>query len=114
MEPLGRISVILGFMYLVYIMFAVFAFMNAVTSVFVDNAMLASQSQQEQRIHRELEMREELSRHLEELFNEIDVDGSGMITVYELEAYLQDQRASAYFAAVGIRTSDAETIFKLF
>mmetsp|Transcript_33829 Transcript_33829/g.60197 ORF Transcript_33829/g.60197 Transcript_33829/m.60197 type:complete len:299 (+) Transcript_33829:1-897(+) len=114
MDPLSKIGWAIVLMYMVYIVFAVFAFMNAVTSVFVDNSMRATQSQQEQRIHRELEVKEETEKHLEQIFHDVDIDASGRITEEELEAYLEDQRASAYFSTLGLGRPDASTLFKLF
>lgn len=114
MDPLFRVGWAAVLMYMVYIVFAVFAFMNAVTSVFVDNSMRATQSKQEQRIHRELEVKEETERHLEQIFQDVDIDRSNKITEDELEAYLQDQRASAYFSTLGLGRPDASTLFKLF
>merc|ERR1712032_1524179 len=48
-----------------------------------------------------------------QLFQNIDCDSSGEITIHELEECLQDDQAAAYFAALEVDVSDAWTLFKL-
>merc|ERR1719487_2084336 len=47
------------------------------------------------------------------LFCEMDVDGSGCITVDEFERRLQEERVMAYFNAMKLDVSDARTLFSL-
>lgn len=114
MEPLRRIGGVYVALYLGYILFAVFAFTNVVTSVFVDSAMRASQSQQDQRIGKELEKKQQLVRDLEAIFYEVDIDGSGFISSDELEFWFADERCQAYFFALGLDNSDAKKLFSFF
>jgi len=113
-RPLEATGLLNAALYLVFIIFAVFAFLNTVTSVFVDNAMRTSQSQQDQRIQRELELKEETERQLGEIFMAVDIDGSGVIAEEELQAYLKDESAVANLATLGIDVPDAAALFRLF
>merc|ERR1719323_2120435 len=56
---------------------------------------------------------EALQRKLTQLFRDIDVDGSGHITVDELEETLQEKKSQAYLRSLGIDAVDAWTLVKL-
>merc|ERR1711862_601678 len=47
------------------------------------------------------------------LFDQIDSDQSGTITIGELEHHLQNKAVQAFFQALGIEPYDAWTLFKL-
>lgn len=114
MEPLGSIHWGLSTLYVAYIMFCVFAFMNAVTSVFVDNALRATQKESDNRIAQNLEAKKETINQLELLFKECDVEEQGLLSQEDLEKFLHDDRAKAYFSSLGLENSDAQLLFNLF
>merc|ERR1712061_4498 len=52
-------------------------------------------------------------RKLTELFEAIDEDESGLITMDEIEQVLSEQFTHAYLESLGITTTDAWTLVKL-
>lgn len=109
MEPLQETSPWLVMLFLFFIIFTVFAFTNAVTSVFVDNIMQATANEKEDLIDRQIKQRREQVEALQGIFKDSDVDRSGWLSREELVVYLEDKRVRAHFRALGLdftRTSD--------
>merc|ERR1719456_742392 len=50
---------------------------------------------------------------MEEIFQEMDDDEAGTISLEEFETRLQDERVIAYFNALKLDVSDARVLFKL-
>merc|ERR1740121_484278 len=51
--------------------------------------------------------------HLREVFREIDSDGSGSITVAEMQQFLADPSLMMYLESMDIQPDDARTLFRL-
>jgi len=113
LEPLADIHYGLAFLYLAYIVFTVFAFMNAVTSVFVDNAMQAAQDEREHLVKAKIKEQQDMFAKLESLFLETDHDHSGSISREEFNKQLESEETMAYFKVIGIEAHDAVTLFDL-
>lgn len=110
LENVGWLLVALFFF---YIFFAMFAFLNIVTGVFVDNALQTANSQRELLVEKEWGLKQHLLSELRELFKQIDEDGSGSIGHDELVKYLKDQRTKVYFEILGIAPEDTSKLFHL-
>lgn len=112
-HALEQISLGLASLLLFYILFVVFAVCNIVTAVFVDAAMLANQHDKMVVVHEQLEEQREIKAALQDIFEEIDADGTGIISMEELEAKICTERVVAYFRTLGLEVSDARTLFML-
>lgn len=99
--------------FILYQSIAVFAVLNIVTGIFVESAMNYSHNDQETMIQDEITNKESTHAILGAIFQEMDNDGSGQVTLKELHAAVQDQRMEAYFAALGIRPHSLATLFHL-
>jgi len=100
-------------LFLIYMSFSIFAVVNIVTGVFVESAM---QSDSEDKIitaHEELENKKTYLNHMREIFEEIDEDNTGTVTIEEFETKLDDERVIAYFNAMKLDVSDARKLFML-
>mmetsp|Transcript_46479 Transcript_46479/g.108279 ORF Transcript_46479/g.108279 Transcript_46479/m.108279 type:complete len:747 (+) Transcript_46479:127-2367(+) len=101
--------------FVIYIVLAAMGILNVVTAVFVESAMRASKSykdlmMQEQQIKDRMTV-----RHMKQIFQCIDTDRSGTITLDELVCFLSDDRLGLqmYFQALELSANDTETLFNL-
>lgn len=94
-----------------YIIFFNFAFFNIITSIFVDKAMkLAKPDDECLAKERTIEERE-LTQRLGELFEDVDDDGNGVISVEEIKSASQKAKVFHRFELLGITLRDVETFF---
>lgn len=100
-------------LYLLFITFALFAVVNIVTGVFVENAMQSSIKDRDFLVREELEQKKEYLKNMQGLFEEMDKFASGTIIVEDFEDSLFDPEVTAYFRALKLDVSDARNLFKL-
>jgi len=101
------------FMFLLFVSFATFAVVNIVTGIFVDSAMQTSQEDREIVIQEEVYSKENYMDSMQKVFEEMDTDGSGAINLTEFQDAIEDERMVAYFNALGLDITDAQTLFVL-
>lgn len=96
-----------------YISFCVLAVLNIITGVFVDNAFETARMQREFLVQKEMELREKYIVSMRALFEQMDADHSGSITLDEVQASFEDSRVQCYFQALGLDPEDLERLFML-
>jgi hypothetical protein len=101
-DPLFKISSLLGSLFCFYIAFAVFAVLNVVTGVFVDNAMKSTELDTDLMIVEENAARVRNVEGLRGVFHKADVDGSGTIEWDEFLVHMGDPVVQAYFRQLGL------------
>jgi hypothetical protein len=111
LEPVGNSYAML---YLFFIAFCNFAFMNILTGIFMENAMTLAKPDREtmafEHHKEELHQIEALS----EIFMEMDKDGSGKMAKQEfLRVIHTNEQVKAFFAQQGLDIKDAEMFFKM-
>jgi len=99
--------------YISYVSFTVFGFVNVFTGVFVEHAMQASGKDRELQIKNQIENDNHNLRELQKVFAELDFNSSGKLSLEEFENYLTDERAQAYFEAVKLDVSEVGRLFAL-
>jgi hypothetical protein len=99
--------------YLVFIAFCLFAVINIVTGVFVEAALQANIKDKDIIVHEELQSKKAYLESMQELFEDMDEDGKGTISLHEFEDKLQDERVIAYFNVLKLDVSDARVLFHL-
>eukprot|EP00746_Dinoflagellata_sp_MGD_P142483 gnl/MRDRNA2_/MRDRNA2_75441_c0_seq1.p1 gnl/MRDRNA2_/MRDRNA2_75441_c0~~gnl/MRDRNA2_/MRDRNA2_75441_c0_seq1.p1 ORF type:complete len:620 (+),score=98.36 gnl/MRDRNA2_/MRDRNA2_75441_c0_seq1:213-1862(+) len=114
-DALWEVSPSLGVLMAAYIAFAVFAVLNVVTGVFVENANRASAKDSD---HCLLEDTTERQKHIEavvELFHEANNDGSGQLSLKEFESNFLNPHVKAYFRLLDldIEMISAKKVFHL-
>jgi len=111
--PLQSISILPTALFAVYIAFVYFAVLNVVTGVFVSSAVETTQRNPDLVAKSIIDNRRACADKLQQLFGALDEDGSGLITIDELELIAEDDLVKAYFQALQIDFRDAWTLFKL-
>uniref|UniRef100_A0A7S1WXH9 EF-hand domain-containing protein n=1 Tax=Alexandrium catenella TaxID=2925 RepID=A0A7S1WXH9_ALECA len=100
-------------LFLLFVTVAIFAVGNVVTGIFVENALESNQTDKETLVQDEMEARKDYFSHMQEVFNELDDDTDGVITMDEFERKLDDERVIAYFNVLNLDVSDARMLFTL-
>jgi hypothetical protein len=100
-------------LFIVFVTFAILALMNVVTAVFVGTAMQRSQTDRELVIQQELENKDEFVSVLQHVFEELDTNGSGGLSLEEFEQHIEDEKIMAYLRTMEINISQARTLFTL-
>lgn len=112
-EACAKMGPVYQFLYLIFITFMIFAVVNIVTGVFVDSAMQANLADKDIVVAEEMESRKQYLDDIREIFQAMDDDGSGAISLDELETGLANDRLKAYFHSMKLDVSDAKTLFQL-
>jgi hypothetical protein len=112
-DALGPLPAYYHYAFLLFICFSIFAVVNIVTGVFVESALQANMKDKDIVVQEELQAKKVYLESMAELFEEMDEDGRGTITVKEFEHKLQDENVIAYFNALKLDVSDARTLFQL-
>merc|ERR1712050_296980 len=99
--------------FILFITFSVFAVVNIVTGVFVDAAMQANQMDREIVVHEELENKKSYLFTMRQIFDEMDSDNTGFLTLDEFERRLNDERVIAYFNRLKLDVSEARVLFEM-
>jgi len=110
---LAPVGVQYELLFLIYIAFSLFAVVNIVTGVFVESAMQCSQEDRESLIQEEMMSKEAYMVSMQKVFEEMDVDNSGSVSMTEFKAAIEDERLVAYFDALGLEITDVKTLFVL-
>eukprot|EP00415_Alexandrium_ostenfeldii_P000876 UN0876 len=100
-------------LYVGYVALTLFAVLNVVTGVFVENATKMALHDRELQIQEQLEQRQECIKNLLKVFREVDTDGDGRISQAEFEAHLEDQNVQAFLHCLELTGVEARRLFHL-
>merc|ERR1712137_1155822 len=96
-----------------YIVFITLGVLNIVTGFFVDNTISAGVSARQGMVSVALEKKFAMMELINDLFYQLNSDGSGMLSWEELESHLYDEDLQEYFCVLGMEPSDAKDLFCL-
>lgn len=113
MKPLEVLAYEYKLLYLTFITFAILALLNVITAVFVESAMQRSQNDREFVVQEEMENREELILIMQQVFNELDTNNSGALSLEEFERHIDDEKIVAYLSSLGLDVNQVRTLFVL-
>jgi hypothetical protein len=99
--------------FLLFIFFVMFAIVNIVTGVFVESALQSNLKDRDIIAHEELQAKKIWLESMQEIFEDMDHDDQGTISLCEFEKKLADDRVIAYFNALKLDVSDARVLFQL-
>jgi len=99
--------------FLIFLTFAVLAVVNIVTGIFVESAMQCNQADRDMVVQEELAIKMRYRDRMRCVFDEIDHDGTGRLSLEEFEKKLDDERVIAYFDTLKLDVSDARKLFTL-
>lgn len=100
-------------LYYFYISLTVFAVLNVVTGVFVENAVKQAHDDKELIIQDELSRKDSYCRDALAVFSEADSNKSGTVTFQEFEKHLADKRVQAFFSCLELDAIEARRLFHL-
>jgi hypothetical protein len=100
-------------LFIFFITVSIFAVVNVVTGIFVESAMQSNKKDREIVIHEELEAKQTYLEQMRDVFDEMDTDNTGCISLAEFEKSLDDQSVIAYFNSLKLDVSDARMLFQL-
>lgn len=112
-EALCSISYMCGWMFNLFIGFSYFVMLNVITGVFCNSAIESAAKNPEVIAHSLVTARATYIKNLSRLFQAMDTDNSGSITMGEFEELMHDDLARAHFQALELNVGDAWTLFKL-
>lgn len=112
-SPLKATGMHYYLLFLFYIAFLVFAVLNVLTGIFVDQALQIAQLDRDNVIKEEMEREKLFVRNLQKIFSTIDSGGTGYISWSQFQKHREDEWLKAYFAVTDIDISQAETFFAL-
>merc|ERR1711972_688934 len=84
-------------LFLLFIIFTIFAVVNIVTGVFVESTLQSNTKDREVVVHEEMQEKKEYLQNMADIFEEMDEDGKGTISMDEFDHKLSDERVIAYF-----------------
>lgn len=99
--------------FLAFILFTLFAVVNIVTGVFVESALQANLKDKDIIVNEELQAKKRYLQSMQELFEDMDEDGKGTISLEEFQSKLKDEKVIAYFHVLKLDVSDATTLFQM-
>lgn len=111
--PLEGLNISYYFSLLAYFAIMIFGVANVVTSVFVESAVMSAQHHRELIVHEKQEQKEVALWHIANVFRQMDADGSGEISVDEMEYILSEPALSIYIDAIGINADNTRLLFRL-
>eukprot|EP00930_Biecheleria_cincta_P086104 TRINITY_DN7546_c0_g1_i1.p1 TRINITY_DN7546_c0_g1~~TRINITY_DN7546_c0_g1_i1.p1 ORF type:complete len:568 (+),score=87.95 TRINITY_DN7546_c0_g1_i1:49-1752(+) len=100
-------------LFLFFLVFWLFAFMNVLNGFFVQSAFATLQQDRDELIEQQLQDRDKYITDLRNIFSDMDACESGEITCGELEEHLEDEKLLLYFSALELNINKAWDIFKL-
>jgi hypothetical protein len=112
-EPLERLPGVYAVVFYAYVVWSVFAMMNVVSAIFIDNTIQRSKHDREFVVQAEIQEKKDFMATMDKLFVELDPDHSGTIRLEELQARIQAPRVSAYFRAIDLNPCKVRMLFQL-
>lgn len=112
-KPLAHAGASYVALFVAFFSFVYFAVMNVVTGLFCQSAIESAQRDQDDVIAEQLKQKEKYIHVCKKLFQDIDTDQYGAITIVDFEANLDDRRVQGFFESMEIEPSDAWVLFNL-
>lgn len=117
-SPLVNAGVHYYFIFLVYIVFFLFVIMNALTSIFVDAAMVNSAKDEEQMMQEQMAQKKKYMHQVSEVFNKLnkdntDKDHSNELTLHQFMMHIGDPALDAFAIELEIDSEDLEQFFNI-
>jgi len=109
-EPLAPVGPLYIGLWIAYIGFMTFGMLNVITGIFVQNVAMSEQDKNVAQAD-QLAKQDQLRRAIGKVFSEHDTDHNGFLSEHEFDRILDDRKALAEFAALGIQTRRLKPMF---
>eukprot|EP00930_Biecheleria_cincta_P043808 TRINITY_DN30069_c0_g3_i1.p1 TRINITY_DN30069_c0_g3~~TRINITY_DN30069_c0_g3_i1.p1 ORF type:complete len:586 (-),score=94.60 TRINITY_DN30069_c0_g3_i1:330-1988(-) len=113
MEHLLYLPPLYPVLFIFYIAICVFSLLNLITGIFCERVFEAAESDREQVILEQLMRKDKFVKEFQEVYDSMDANGSGDLSLQELDSQLENERLQAYFGHLNISVARAWDIFKL-
>merc|ERR1712228_1137528 len=88
--PLSKLSRFYSVVFYCYLSFSIFAMLNVVSAIFIDNTMQRSKNDRDFVVQTEMEGKRDFMNAMDKVFDELDQDHSGTIRLHELQGHIMD------------------------
>lgn len=112
-SALSNISTLLVVTFLLYFSFIYFAVLNVVTGVFCSTAIENASQDAEAQIDEHVRKSKDYSDRLVKVFEKMDTDNTGTISILEFEEMWEDPALQALLSTLGISQSKAWKLFEI-
>lgn len=114
-DPLFEVDKFVGCLFCFYIAFTVFAVLNVVTGVFVENAIKINAKDADMIIMEQMYERRKHIEDVKKVFEKADSDGSGKLDSDEFEKHIDNVCVQAYFRQLDldVEGQEAQQVFEL-
>eukprot|EP00747_Dinoflagellata_sp_TGD_P034132 gnl/TRDRNA2_/TRDRNA2_137071_c0_seq2.p1 gnl/TRDRNA2_/TRDRNA2_137071_c0~~gnl/TRDRNA2_/TRDRNA2_137071_c0_seq2.p1 ORF type:complete len:850 (-),score=118.34 gnl/TRDRNA2_/TRDRNA2_137071_c0_seq2:124-2628(-) len=99
--------------FIAFISFANLALLNLITAVFVETAMQRSQQDREVVVQQEMEHKGEFIATMQQVFDELDTNNSGALSLEEFERHIEDENITAFLSTLELDVGQVRTLFAL-
>lgn len=113
LNPLGHTGWLFSMLFILYIFFCIFSVLNIVTGVFVDGAIQRSSQERDLRLEKEKEQKKMYVSMLTDLLEEIDAEGTGVISREDLQEAFKSEQVRYYFSVLDIDVTDSNYLFDM-
>merc|ERR1711957_1093219 len=100
-------------LFIFFLLFSVYALTNVFIAVFLEASVQVAQSDSELAVLDEMEQKSVLTHVLQQVFEELDGNDNGSLTLREFEKHVDDERIAACLRHLGLDLSHARTLFRL-
>merc|ERR1719433_1171986 len=87
--------------------------MNVITAIFVETAMQMAQDDRELVVMEEMNDKAEFIAIMQQVFQELDTNDSGALSLEEFEKHIEDEKITAFLASLDLDVSQVRTLFIL-
>eukprot|EP00928_Gymnodinium_smaydae_P020699 TRINITY_DN18009_c1_g2_i1.p1 TRINITY_DN18009_c1_g2~~TRINITY_DN18009_c1_g2_i1.p1 ORF type:complete len:635 (+),score=101.23 TRINITY_DN18009_c1_g2_i1:30-1934(+) len=112
-EALRRLSNEYRYVFLLFITLGIMALQNVVTAVFVEVTTQRAQKDRELLVQQETEERIEFMQTMQRVFDELDTNGSGTLSLGEFEQQMDDEHILSFLSTLAIDVKQVRTLLML-
>merc|ERR1719191_547403 len=108
-----KVSRIYTLFWLAYVSGVTFAIIRVITAIFLKETLAAAEADREMKMAEKKLQRDAYIRSLQTLFNELDTDGGGHLSLEEVRAMMKDPRVEIWMSVLDLEVHEVEDLFSL-
>lgn len=113
LDLFSQLPTVYSAFFLFFMLVLVLAVLNIITGIFVKEAMDMAHLDRDLQMQLELEENRFFLKKLKLLFERIDADGGGTMSLEEFEAHMESDELRVLFSLLGLDVQDAVSFFKV-
>jgi len=112
-DSISKAGIMNSICFLVYVLFVWLSVTNIITAIFVDKALKNAKPDADDALMEKHQEDLDKMQELQSIFQSMDHDNSGTLTLAELQSSFRDIRISSFFELQGLDIKSLETFFEL-